>query len=622
MHQSKNTTPLVICNHSEHPTGSYGCFRCIDHQLLQNLLSMTDKNKVEVFSVTTRDRIFKGHKVSGHKIPETDAKLFFNFLHENNICFKTFFTEEAFIEEYNNVQILKTIPTVINEYGREQALAVGEQAVAVGEQAVAVGEQPNFLQKFTTYYEYPYYDAAGRPQQSCAFILEFLDNVEILQQEYGWGGTKRISIKTLYILLNKFCNNKMTIEQQLDPKFKSEILDALKILNSYGYRHADTHLENVVDCGSSSQPQYKLIDFGKMEKMPERYYLSDEDVFTKNIDDKEWEAWAAQAAKKRAAAEANAAAKAKAAAEANAAHYAEYTTKFEKVKKDFHKLIKQFRSMVNAYMSEYFYSKCSQASMLTSSHENEYDPQREYSNFPQVTFTFTSLADLIKCGENLGGQFYLDIVEEKPALLFVKKEKSSGLVRRIYEYNREQQLRLGVDANGRPKGVPSGVPPSSVKAICSSGRVEQLFNDSTKHDETSPLYIKLQKMSQYISSIRTFLQKKRQDPMFTYPQPDYMSELDEYFKFINDEFPEKVVAPRLLSHEDVKERKLDENKKGFPMVSAATTKRMEFGRIGMVNHDNHDLEFGGKRTKKRKQKRSTNKKRRIHKKRGRISKRR
>ena len=102
------------------------------------------------------------------KVPDTDAKLFFNFLHENNICFKTFFTEEAFIQEYNNVQILKTIPIVINEYGREQAVAVGEQAVAVGEEK---GEQqPNFLQKFTTYYEYPYYDAAGRPQQSCAWF--------------------------------------------------------------------------------------------------------------------------------------------------------------------------------------------------------------------------------------------------------------------------------------------------------------------------------------------------------------------------------------------------------------------------------------------------------------------
>lgn len=126
MHQSKNTTPLVICNHEKHPTGSYGCFRCIDRELLQNLLSMIDENKVKVFSVTTRDRIFKGHKV-----PDTDAKLFFNSLHKNNICFKTFFTEEAFIKEYNNVQILKTIPIVINEYGREQAVAVGEQAILI-----------------------------------------------------------------------------------------------------------------------------------------------------------------------------------------------------------------------------------------------------------------------------------------------------------------------------------------------------------------------------------------------------------------------------------------------------------------------------------------------------------
>jgi len=313
----------------------------------------------------------------------------------------------------------------------------------------------------------------------------------------------------------------------------------------------------------------------------------------KAIDEKFKEEWskiqaeqkAAATAEKKAAAQAQAAEK-KAAAEANTAKHAEYTTKFEKVEKDFHTLIKKFRSMVNAYMSEYFYSKCSQASMLTSSHENEYHPQIEYSNFPQVTFTFASSDDLIKCGHKLGGNFYLDIVREKPSL-FVKEKKSSVFVTKIYEYNREQQLRLGVDANGRPKGVPSGVPPSSVKAICSSGRVEQLFNDSTKHDETSTLYIKLKKMSEYISSIRKFLEKKRKDSSFTYPQPDYMYELDKYFKFVDDEFPKKVVAtgpPRLLV--------------------------------------NHDLEFGGKRTKKRKQKRSTNKKRRVHKKRGRISKRR
>jgi hypothetical protein len=335
MYQSKKT-PLVICNHMEHPTGVYGCFRCIDTELLKILSSMTDKNEVEVFSVTTKLEGGRHNIVKGDKVP--NAKLFFNFLHEKNICFKIFFTEDAFIKEYNNIKILKTIPIVINEDGREQAVAVGEQAVAVGEQAVAVGEQavavgeeqgeqPNFLQKFTTYYEYPYRDAAGL-QQSCAFILEFLDNVDILEKGFPLG-SKRISTKKLYIVLNKFCNNEMTREQQLYPKFKGEILDALKILNSYGYRHADTHLKNVVDCGKS-QPQYKLIDFGNMEKISidlQKYYKhanSDKSFFTRQIDkvvdEKFKEEWPRIQAQQKAAAEAEAAAaKAQAAAEAQAA---------------------------------------------------------------------------------------------------------------------------------------------------------------------------------------------------------------------------------------------------------------------------------------------------------------
>jgi len=51
MFKSKKT-PLVICNHENHPTGLYGCFRCIYPELLQNLSSMIDKNEVEGFSVT------------------------------------------------------------------------------------------------------------------------------------------------------------------------------------------------------------------------------------------------------------------------------------------------------------------------------------------------------------------------------------------------------------------------------------------------------------------------------------------------------------------------------------------------------------------------------------------
>lgn len=40
---------LVICDYEHHPTGKYGCFRCIDEELLEKLLSMASENKVEVF---------------------------------------------------------------------------------------------------------------------------------------------------------------------------------------------------------------------------------------------------------------------------------------------------------------------------------------------------------------------------------------------------------------------------------------------------------------------------------------------------------------------------------------------------------------------------------------------
>ena len=32
--------PLVICDYREHPTGNFGCFRCIDNVLLQRLLHL------------------------------------------------------------------------------------------------------------------------------------------------------------------------------------------------------------------------------------------------------------------------------------------------------------------------------------------------------------------------------------------------------------------------------------------------------------------------------------------------------------------------------------------------------------------------------------------------------
>lgn len=244
MSKPSGDAPLVICE-LKHPMGIYGCFRCIDSELLQKLSSMFDKNKVEVFSVTV------GSQGAISKDDKLNSMNFFTFLHENNICFKIFFTEAAFVEEYVNVKILETIPSV----------EAGEQAV--------VGEQPNFLQKFTTYYEYQYETAAGA-QKNFAFVLEFTDNVEIEKERFG-SKIKRISTKRIYIILNKFCNNEMTIEQITSEKFHDEILGALEVLNSHGYGHADAHLGNVVDCGELSEPQYKLIDFGNMRPTMQYY---------------------------------------------------------------------------------------------------------------------------------------------------------------------------------------------------------------------------------------------------------------------------------------------------------------------------------------------------------------
>ena len=180
MSKPSGDAPLVICER-KHPMGAYGCFRCIDSELLQKLSSMFDEKKVAVFSVTV------GPQEAISKSDNLNSMIFFTFLHENNICFKIFYTEAAFIEECVNVKILETIPSVEAE----------EQAVA--------GEQPNFLQKFTTYYEYQYETAAGA-QKNFAFVLEFTDNVEIEKERFG-SKIKRISTKRIYIVLNKFCNN-------------------------------------------------------------------------------------------------------------------------------------------------------------------------------------------------------------------------------------------------------------------------------------------------------------------------------------------------------------------------------------------------------------------------------
>jgi len=220
---------------------------------------MVSENKVKVFSVPVVDsfsRMMDGKKYvrnylthcKGDEATKLDSEIFFRFLKHNNICFKIFFLNEEFDDEYENIKILKRIPSV--------------KADVRGQAVAGVEEQPNFLQKFTTYYEYEYETACGVKQSSCAFMLDFTDNVKMVQKK----DERLFNIDTnrIYIILNKFCNNKITKDQIISKKFESDITNALEILNLYGYEHGDPHLGNVVDCGESSEPQYKLIDFGLM----------------------------------------------------------------------------------------------------------------------------------------------------------------------------------------------------------------------------------------------------------------------------------------------------------------------------------------------------------------------
>lgn len=256
--------PLVICDYREDPTGEFGCFRCIDDVLLEKLLFMVSENKVKVFSVPVVDSLssmMDGKKYvrdylthcKGDEATKLDSEFFFRFLKSNNICFKIFFLNDEFNDEYENVKILKRIPSLKKEDISKQSVSEEQEE-----------EEQNFLQKFTTYYEYEYETACGIKQSSCAFMLDFTDNVKMVQKK----DQRLFNIDTnrIYIILNKFCNNKITKEQIISEKFKSDITIALEILNSHGYEHGDTHLGNVVDCGKSkpSEPQYKLIDFGLM----------------------------------------------------------------------------------------------------------------------------------------------------------------------------------------------------------------------------------------------------------------------------------------------------------------------------------------------------------------------
>ena len=349
--------PLVICDHNVNPTGLNGCFRCIDKELLERLLFMASKNNVKVFPAPVIPIDMKKSEkeineylgiYNGDEETKLDSEIFFKFLHEKNICFKIFFTSPAFITEYENIKILKTIPSV--------EAFVGEQAV------VEVEEQSNFLQKFTTYYEYEYQTTDGSQQSSFAFMLEFTDNVEIHNLD------DKIPTKKIYIVLNKFCNNNLTSEQKLSKKFKDEILHALEILNSHGYIHADAHLGNVVDCGEDSNPQYKLIDFGNMKKTT-KDTISDIGIFLSKVYDIE---------------------------------ILNYERKFKIIKKYYRELRQRYRFMITNYISEYLHSVCPKAVVSSSYISPEKDDNyHERVAYPSATFVFESKQDFDECKKEL-----------------------------------------------------------------------------------------------------------------------------------------------------------------------------------------------------------------------------
>ena len=248
----KKVESLVFCSHVNlNPTGKYGCFRCIDDELLQKLRLMVRNEKVKVYTVDVVD------DSSITKMREINAEFFFNFLHAQKICFKAFFKLfergsfiGSFIDEYRNVKILKTIPSVMREDIRESKLVepIREKSVE---------PQENFLQKYSTYYEYTH-----KGGNSFAFVFEFTDGVTI--ESYS----STHSRDKVYVILNKLCKDidKISREQKLSPKFHDDIYEALTILASHGFCHNDTHLNNIVDCGEDSKPRYKLIDFGNMKR--------------------------------------------------------------------------------------------------------------------------------------------------------------------------------------------------------------------------------------------------------------------------------------------------------------------------------------------------------------------
>jgi hypothetical protein len=439
MSEASVAEPLVICDYriKDNPTGMYGCFRCIDDELLARLLSMVAENKVKVFSapiipidmqVSEKTKKEYLDSYEGDEATNPDSNKFFTFLHDNNICFKIFFTPAAFIEEHNNVEILKTIPSV--------EAVVGDQADVDEQAVVEVEEQSNFLQKFTTYYEYEYETIDGSRQSSCAFMLEFTNSVKIVTKD------KEIVTSQIYIILNKFCNNIITDEDVTSDIFSREIHHALRILNSHEYLHGDLHLNNVVDCGEYSNPRYKLIDFGKMGKKNPR----EEDYGKKSFDTEiaglkhklnSRNAHNAYINFMGLAPEPHSAATASETAhnltqqqndpKEKAANKASLQTKFKIIHDFYPELRKMYRFMMTNYISEYLHSLCPKAVVVSSSYKSKEEGlnYRERLAYPSATFKFESVKDFDECTKKLKN---LELLEGSLTATY-----SSGGIERLYQ---------------------------------------------------------------------------------------------------------------------------------------------------------------------------------------------
>jgi hypothetical protein len=393
---------LVFCSHDKNPTGVYGCFRCIDDELLQKLLLMVSNKKVKVYTVDEVDDSHSSLAAMITKMKEINAEFFFNFLHAQKICFKVFFERPSFIDEYRNIKILKTIPSVMREDIRESKLVepIREKSVE---------PQENFLQKYSTYYEYTHEGVNG-----FAFVFEFTDGVTIASYN---SSTRRDKV---YIILNKLCKDidKISTEQKLSPKFHDDIYEALMILASHGFCHNDTHLNNIVDCGEDSKPRYKLIDFGLMNRT--QCKIGTPDGYQRFLDKLDALDYAMKTARKKVKA-------------------IDGEIKLEVVKNYFPQLRGLLHYMISNYMSNYML-KCNIYG-VTISYEGVEDVK-----YPSATFHFESVDDFVKC------QKKLNIPSSVPWVLLEKSltvKLKSEFIKQIYESdaaaNHDKSSRSNID---------------------------------------------------------------------------------------------------------------------------------------------------------------------------------